>query len=142
MFVELISSEDRSREGTDVGNKITITAGNVRVLVELNDTRSAKSVWEALPFDAEARTWGDEIYFSIPVKMGLENGQEVVDKGDVGYWPPGSAMCLFFGPTPVSRGGEIRPASAVTVLGKIVSDLGQLRQVRDGMHLKVTRAEE
>ena len=72
-------------------------------------------IWDALPIEASASTWGDEIYFGIPVAAGEEMGQEVVELGDLGYWPPGSAFCMFFGPTPMSRGDEIRPASPVTV---------------------------
>ncbi len=102
-----------------VGKPIRITAGAVQLDAQLNDTETARAVWEALPISEPAGTWGDEIYFGIPVEAELEEGQEVVDMGDLGYWPPGHAFCIFFGPTLASRGGEIRPASAVTVIGRV-----------------------
>jgi hypothetical protein len=73
--------------------------------------------------------WGDEVYFSIPVKLKLEAGQEVVSMGDLGYWPDGNAFCIFFGPTPVSQRGEIRPASPVTVFGKVIGDATIFKKV-------------
>jgi len=111
---------------------IRITAGAVQLDARLNDTETAKAVWEALPITAPAGAWGDEIYFRIPVTMDLEEGREVVELGDLGYWPPGQAFCIFFGPTPASRGEEIRPASAVTVIGKVHGDVVALRQVQGG----------
>jgi hypothetical protein len=119
--------------------KIRIKAGLTEVVAELNDTATAQAIWEALPIKGKANLWGDEIYFSIPVSMGLENGQEVVKAGDLGYWPPGSALCIFFGPTPVSRGDEIRPASAVTVFGRVIGDLGLFGQVPQGAEIILKR---
>ena len=99
---------------------------------ELNDIRTASADWDALPIQANGSTWKDEVYFRIPVEAELENGQEVVKLGDLGYWPPGQAFCLFFGPTPASQGDEIRPASEVTVIGKIIGDSGVLKGVSSG----------
>jgi|TARA_B100002003_G_scaffold250828_1_gene291700 hypothetical protein len=104
----------------------------VVVDAELNDTQTAGAVWDALPIQGNGSTWGEEIYFRIPVDAELENGQEVVDLGDLGYWPPGQAFCLFFGLTPASRGDEIRPASEVTVIGKMTGDIGVLKGVSSG----------
>ncbi|MDA0262811.1 MAG: cyclophilin-like fold protein [Chloroflexi bacterium] len=101
-------------------NKIRITAGSVMVEAELNDTDTAAAIWDILPVQANCNTWGEEIYFKIPVEAELEGGQEVVELGDLGYWPPGTAFCLFFGLTPASQGDEIRPASEVTVIGKML----------------------
>ncbi len=111
---------------------IKITAGGVTAEAELKDTPTADAIWEALPIEARASTWGDEIYFGIPVYLKEENAQEVVEKGDLGYWPPGHAFCIFFGPTPASRGEEIRPASPVNVFGKIVGDPAVFKKVRSG----------
>lgn len=111
---------------------IRITAGSVVVEAELNDTRTASAVWNALPIEERSNTWGDEIYFRIPVEGELEDPQEVVELGDLGYWPPGSAFCLFFGTTPASQGDEIRPASEVTVIGKIKGDSTLLKSVSSG----------
>jgi hypothetical protein len=122
--------------------RIEIRAGNVRVMGELNDTLTADAIWRALPFSAEGNTWGDEIYFSIPVQLGAENARAVVNLGDLGYWPPGTAFCIFFGRTPVSKGEEIRPASPVNVFGCISGDLKALRQVKDGETLTILRAQE
>ena len=119
---------------------ITITAGAVQVSAELNDTDAAEAVWNALPFSASGNTWGDEIYFRIPVAAEPEDLQEVVDFGDLAYWPPGNAFCIFFGPTPASRGDEIRPASAVAVIGRITGDAAQLRRVSVGTTVTVTQA--
>ena len=103
--------------------KIKIKAGNVEADAVLNDSATARKIWEALPIEARANTWGDEIYFAIPVKAPLEkNAQELVEVGDLGYWPSGNAFCIFFGPTPVSRGNEVRPASAVNVIGRVSGD--------------------
>ncbi len=120
---------------------IRIISGDVTVTAELNASPTADAVWEALPLHASASTWGDEIYFSISVKAGLEaDARDVVEIGDLGYWPSGTAFCIFFGPTPVSRAGEIRPASAVNVFGKVVEDTGPLRRIADGSEIAVLKA--
>ena len=103
-------------------NNIKIRVGNVDLAAELNDSNTAKMIWEALPISSSFSTWGDEIYFSIPVEAGEENGAEVVQLGDLGYWPPGTAFCIFYGRTPASVGDEIRPASAVNIVGKVTVD--------------------
>ena len=120
--------------------EITITAGSVTVGAALNDSATATQIWEALPIEASASTWGDEIYFGIPVQGTEEPDHEVVDLGDLGYWPPGSAFCMFFGPTPMSRGDEIRPASAVNVIGKMSGDLASLKAVPSGAPILIERS--
>ena len=117
--------------------RIRIRAGKVQVEATLNDSQTADAVWTALPIQARASTWGDEIYFSIPVSLEEENAKETVALGDLGYWPPGNALCLFFGPTPMSRGNEIRPASPVNILGHIEGDTAALRTVGDGERVTV-----
>jgi len=124
-----------------MAKRIKITAGEVEAFAELNSTNLAETIWEALPIEASASTWGDEIYFEIPVKAANEVPQETVEMGDLGYWPPGSAMCIFFGPTPMSRGDEIRPASPVTVWGKLEGDPTVFKSVAAGERVLVTRAE-
>lgn len=109
--------------------RIRITVGEVALEAELNDTATAAKIGEALPIRTSFNTWGDEIYFSIPVDSELDDGaQEVVEIGDLGYWPPGSAFCIFFGQTPVSEPGRIMPASAVNVVGKVVGDATLFKQ--------------
>ncbi len=123
-----------------MGAKITITAGNVTMDAVLNDTATAKLVADALPIEASASTWGDEIYFSIPVHTGPDNAQAVVEMGDIAYWPPGNAFCIFFGQTPMSNGDEIRPASPVNVFGKIDGDPTMFKSVRSGAKVTITKA--
>jgi len=120
-----------------MGRKIRIKAGSILVTAELNETRTAEAVWQALPIKGEANRWGEEIYFSIPVSLEPENAREVVSAGDLGYWPPGTAFCIFFGPTPVSKGQEIRPASPVNVFGKIIGDAKVFRQVASGTKVTI-----
>ena len=108
---------------------------------ELNDSSTAHMIWGALPIDKHGSTWGDEIYFSIPVKAQEENAQAVVEEGDLAYWPPGTAFCIFFGPTPASRGGDIRPASPVNVVGKLLGDPKEFKKVSDGEKVIIEKAE-
>jgi uncharacterized protein len=120
--------------------RIVITAGSASAEAVLNDSATAAAVWDALPFSVAADTWGDEIYFSIPVKAKPESPRETVQIGDLGYWPPGSAFCIFFGRTPASRGDEIRPASPVNVFGRVVGDATVFGKVRAGTPVRVERA--
>ncbi len=122
--------------------KIAIRAGDVAATATLNETRTAEAIWSALPIEARANTWGDEIYFSIPVRVETERGQEVVEMGDLGYWEPGTALCIFFGPTPVSRGNEIRPASEVTVFGKVEGDPQVFKKVSSGTRIVIEQTPE
>ncbi len=125
-----------------MAQKVMIRVEQIQVEAELNNTKTAEAIWEALPIKGRANLWGDEIYLAIPVKMGLEKGQEVVQIGDLGYWPPGTAFCIFFGETPVSRKGEIRPASAVTIFGKITSDTVVFKKVSSGANVLISRTDE
>ena len=120
--------------------RIRITAGSVEAEALLSGGKTAKAIWEALPLSAKAETWGDEIYFSIPVSLKEEEPKDVVELGDLGYWPPGEAFCIFFGPTPSSRGDEIRPASPVNVFGRLVGDPKVFKKVRSGTSVRVARA--
>ena len=121
-----------------MSRRIKVTVGDVEIIGELNETGTADLIWEKLPMESRVNTWGDEIYFSIPVQAELDDSaREVVELGDLGYWPPGSAFCIFFGSTPNSRGDEIRPASAVNVFGKLVGDPKVLKSVRSGTSLRI-----
>ena len=91
--------------------KIMIHIGDLSMEAELNDSHTASKIAGVLPIEAPFNTWGDEIYFTIPVQAPLEqNAKEVVEMGDLGYWPPGQAFCIFFGQTPMSQPGKIVPA--------------------------------
>jgi len=121
---------------------ITISAEGVSVSAELNDGPTAAKVWTALPIEGRANRWGDEIYFEIPVSADQEPGARAeVSVGELGYWPPGSAFCIFFGPTPVSRGVEPRAYSPVNILGRVLGDATVFRSVRSGATVRLTRAE-
>ncbi len=124
-----------------MGQAIKITAGQVEVEGELNDGPAAKAVTEKLPIKGTGNRWGGEIYFSIPVTAELEEGsREVLESGELGYWPSGKAFCIFFGPTPASRGDEIRAASAVNIIGKVKGNLSQLWDVPDGADVLIEPA--
>ena len=121
--------------------KITITAGKVSAQAVLNDSPTATQIWEALPIEARGNTWGDEIYFSIPVKATPEkDAREIVAVGELGYWPPGTAFCIFFGPTPASTDNRPRAASAVNIIGTVVGDATVFKSVASGTRVKLERA--
>jgi hypothetical protein len=109
---------------------------------DLNDSPTATKVWEALPIEARANRWGDEIYFEIPVSAEEEpEARAEVSVGELGYWPVGSAFCIFFGPTPVSRGEEPRAYSPVNILGRVAGDAAAFRSVRSGAPVRLARVE-
>jgi len=124
-----------------MSRKVTIRVENIKASAELNDSETAQEIWKALPIEGNVNMWGDEIYFSIPVKIELENAKAVVSEGDLGYWPPGTAFCIFFGPTPMSRGDEIRPASPVNVFGRMEGDAKVFKKVTPGAKIIVDKAE-
>jgi hypothetical protein len=121
-------------------NAITISAGNMSLTAELNDSPTAQQIWQALPIEGEANRWGDEIYFEIPVKAGQEpDAREQVEVGELGYWPVGHAFCIFLGPTPVSTDERPRAYSPVNILGCVIGDATRFRSVRDGTRVRLTR---
>jgi len=124
-----------------MAKKILIEAGAVKAYAELNETRTARLIWDSLPLSAAVNRWGEEIYFEIPVKADLENAAELVNPGDLGYWPRGSAFCIFFGPTPISRGNEIRPASAVNLVGRVQGDAKVFIATAENEPVRLSRAD-
>jgi hypothetical protein len=102
---------------------------------------TANGIISTLPLEASGNRWGEEIYFSIPFRGGEENSSEVVEKGDLAYWPPGNAFCIFFGRTPASSGDEIRPASSVNVFGRVLGDLEKLKTFPSGSRITIERAD-
>lgn len=113
--------------------------GAVEAEMTGENPNTAEEVWRTLPIEGVAERWGDEVYFSTPVELGEENSREVVQVGEVAYWPPGRALCIFFGPTPVSGGDEIRAASPVNVFARILGDATVFRRVRLGERVFVER---
>jgi len=119
--------------------RIAFEIGGERFPARLHAGPAADAVWHALPLEADFSTWGDEIYFATEIEMAESHADRAtVDLGDVGYWPPGRALCLFYGPTPMSGPGEIRPASPVAVVGRLAGDLAALKAVR-GRRIRVLR---
>lgn len=107
---------------------IAIRVGSLELKGVLNDTPTGRKIAGVLPLKSTFNTWGDEIYFPIPVEADLEKtAREEVEVGDLGYWPAGNAFCIFFGPTPMSREGKIIPASAVNIIGKVLDDAALLK---------------
>lgn len=122
-----------------MGKKIRLKAGAIEATAELNDTKTAQAIWEALPITGRVNLWGDEIYFAIPLSLEPETGQEVVNFGELGYWPEGNAFCIFFGLTPISQADEIRAASPVTVFGKVIGDATIFKKVAEGTKITIRR---
>jgi hypothetical protein len=122
-------------------NRIVIAAGSLRVEAELNDGPTARQIWAALPIEGSASTWGDEIYFEIPVEAGQEpDARAGVEVGELGYWPVGHAFCIFFGPTPVSTDDRPRAYSPVNILGRVLGDATVFRAVKSGAIVQIERA--
>ena len=103
--------------------------------------KTAEAIWKALPIKGMVNRWGEEIYFSIPVKVPEEKSQEEVNIGDLAYWPPGNCFCIFFGTTPASTGSQPKAASSVNVFGRIIGDTKYLTKVKSGEKIEIERAE-
>ncbi|MGQ9473249.1 MAG: cyclophilin-like fold protein [Candidatus Caldatribacteriaceae bacterium] len=113
----------------------------LEVEAELQESVLGQRILNLLPLEARANIWGKEIYFPIPLRSDIIFPQEVVQAGDIGYWPDGACLCLFFGPTPASYNDkEIRPATPVEVVGKILGDINILEQISSGSEIKVVKA--
>ncbi len=125
--------------GSIVPRHLRITAGAVVATAALNECPTANLIWNQLPISVAGSTWGDEIYFSIPVRCAEEASVAVVEKGDLAFWPPGHAFCIFWGPTPASLDDEIRLASPINVVGKIEGDATVFGKVRSGTVIVLER---
>jgi uncharacterized protein len=124
-----------------MAHRITITAGAVKMEAELNDSPTAQKIWEALPITGRANIWGDEIYFKIPVQAEqAPDARADVEVGELGYWPVGSAFCIFFGPTPASSSEKPRAASPVNVVGRVLGDATAFRKTGAGATVTLTVA--
>lgn len=123
-----------------MANRIRIIVQDLDIEAELNETETARKVWDSLPIESTVNLWGNEIYFSIPFKTGLEpDAREIVSVGELGYWPTGHAFCIFFGPTPISRENEIRAASKVNIIGKILSDPKVFLKVKEDAKIVIKK---
>ena len=120
--------------------RIRILVLDIALVVELTNNETSRKIWDALPFESDVNTWGDEIYFNIPLKIPeAPEAQAGVEVGTVAYWPAGQALCVFFGPTPVSTGETPRAASPVNVCGHVIGDASVLKKVKDGTGVRVER---
>ena len=121
-------------------DRIKITVGDVSIRIEPRDTPTARALIEALPFDASASTWGDEVYFRTPVRVGREaEARDVVDPGEIAFWTDGDAIAICFGPTPIARAGESRLASPSNVWADAIDDVRALEAVRSGDRVRVEK---
>lgn len=119
------------------------TSSTGYVEAEINEEKNpktAKAIVESLPFESSANTWGEEVYFSIPVDVDEEKSQREVEVGDCGYWPAGNCFCIFFGRTPASSGSKPVAASPVNVFGHIIGDAKVFKKVKDGEKIRVEKA--
>lgn len=120
---------------------ITITAADVRIKAELLDTPTSRAITAALPINSHAQTWGDEVYFSVPVHCSLESdARDVVEAGELAFWVEGSCIAIGFGPTPISQADEIRLAARTNIWGRSLDDVRQLSNVRAGDNIRVELA--
>lgn len=120
---------------------ITIKFEELTFQAQLNESPTAAEIWKQLPFESRVNTWGEEIYFEIPLDMPQEpDAREVVAVGELGYWPVGRAFCIFFGPTPVSTDEKPRAYSPVNIIGAIISDDSGLKEIIDGEQVRVLAA--
>jgi hypothetical protein len=122
-----------------MGKEFKIVVGGIVVEATLNDSKTARLVFDALPITGKANLWGEEIYFDVNVEAEEENGKETVALGDIGLWLAGPALCIFLGKTPISRGNEIKPASTVNVFGKIKDVSALYRKVKAGEKITFRR---
>lgn len=123
-------------------HKIRISSGGVTATAVLHDNATAGAIWEALPITARGNRWGEEIYFEIPVHLSsAEDARDVLQAGELGYWPVGHAFCIFWGPTPASRSGEIRAYSPVNVFGQLEGDPRAFDAVPGGVEIQIEREE-
>ena len=121
-------------------DKIRIESGDVTLFAALNDSPTARGIYNGLPLNGRANLWGDEIYFTIPFHWDeAPDARQDVEIGDLGFWPAGDAFCIFFGPTPVSTSERPRAYSPVNVFGNILGDPAELKKVGNGAEIKVKK---
>jgi hypothetical protein len=130
-------------EGTCLMKRITISVEDVVLTAELNESKTAQKIYDSLPLESTINVWGEEIYFDIPVALEPEpDARQDVEVGTLGYWPLGSAFCVFFGPTPASSDDQPRSYSPVNVFGHVIGDAKILKKVSGGSTVRVEKAQD
>ena len=119
-------------------SQIKIEFENITIEADLNNSETANNIKKLLPISNTVNIWGDEIYFPVDINDEEIGAKEIVELGDIGYWPPGNAFCLFFGLTPLSKGEEIRAASPINIIGKIRGEINILKKVKSGEKVMVS----
>lgn len=120
--------------------EIKITFGAIELRVQLLDTPTASAIYRSLPFESQAHTWGEEVYFDTPVSVSLEpDARDVIEAGELAFWVEGNAIAIGFGPTPISRGNEIRLAAKTNIWANAIDDVKQLKAVKPGGGIKVEK---
>lgn len=121
--------------------KIIFETPRIKFEGTINDSETAKRIAENLPFESKVNTWGDEIYFKIPISCAPENATVMVQVGDIAFWPEGDCLCVFFGRTPVSADNNPKPASEVTIVGKVSGDVSPLKRIKSGEKITVKKGD-
>ena len=123
-----------------MSTKISINIKKITISAELEDTACAKSIADIMPIETSPNEWGDEFYFTIPVNMPPDETATIkVKAGDIGYWPPGNALAIFFGPTPLSTGSDPVPASKVNLVGRITDDPAILKTAKGATRIRIEK---
>jgi len=118
--------------------RIKISWNSGTVAANLKDTPTSKKLIKALPCKSSANTWGDEVYFKVPVQTELESdATDVVDAGTICFWVEGQSLAIPFGPTPISQGNECRLVTKVNILGNVEGDPKMLKSVKGGDSIQV-----
>jgi hypothetical protein len=138
----LAANRNESSDRRNLVRKITISSGGVTASAILHENATADAIWAALPITARGNRWGEEIYFEIPVRLSqAEDARDVLEAGELGYWPVGHAFCIFWGPTPASKSGEIRAYSPVNVFGQLEGDPRAFDGLPGGTEIEIKREE-
>ncbi|UCF07518.1 MAG: hypothetical protein JSW28_07675 [Thermoplasmata archaeon] len=127
------------------GTKLKIigqSLGEVEAEIIDRNPKTSEAVLKALPFEGAVNTWGEEVYFDIPVNAKEEDAQQVMEEGDIAFWPLGSAMCIFFGPTPASEDERPKAYTPVNLFARVIGDAKVFGKLKDGEIIQVLRAEE
>ncbi len=120
---------------------VSQSLGQIEAEILDENPKTSEAVLEALPLEGAANIWGEEVYFDIPVEAKEEDSQQVMEVGDIAFWPMGNAMCIFFGPTPASEDEKPIAYSPVNLFARVIGDAKAFEKVKNGEIIKVAKAE-